>query len=103
MFSRKDFLDAFLMDWKCLFEIIWEDPVGGKSFYGSWLDEEKCFDVTANPNESFTIRWFCNKGETYSHQGLVTSKIKRTAHLYIGPPPAFVIQEQYIRVEGDGH
>jgi hypothetical protein len=92
---------------KSLFEKIWEDPAGGKSFYGSWLDEEECFEITvgdwevAKPNESFTNPWCCKKGETYSHQRLVTFKFKRTTHLYIGPPIAFVKQKQYIRVEGD--
>jgi hypothetical protein len=90
-----------------VYENIWEDPAGEKSFYGSWLEDEECFDIMvgdweiAKPKESFTNPWCKKMGERYSHKRLVTFKFKRTTHLYIGPPIAFVKQYHYLRVEGD--
>jgi VAD1 Analog of StAR-related lipid transfer domain len=92
---------------KSVFENVWEDPVGKKSFYEAWLEEEECFDITmedwevAKPDAPFRNPWCSTKGETYTHKRLVTFKFKRTTHLYIGPPIAFVKQMHYLRVEGN--
>ncbi|KAG7355765.1 protein of unknown function DUF4782 containing protein [Nitzschia inconspicua] len=90
---------------KSVYENVWEDPVGKKSFYESWLEEEECFDITmddwdvAKPNSHFINPWCGEKGETYTQKRSVTFKFKRTTHLYIGPPVAIVKQQHYIRVE----
>lgn len=92
---------------QAIYQSVWEDSPGKKSFYEAWLEDEECFDITmgvwehAEQNSYFSNPWCCKKGETYSQRRLVTFKFKRTTHLYIGPPVAFVKQEHYIRVEGD--
>ncbi|KAL3913942.1 MAG: hypothetical protein SGILL_006294 [Bacillariaceae sp.] len=92
---------------KSVYEKAWADPSGQKSFYGAWLEDEECFDITvgdweyAEKDTSFTNPWCGKKGETYTQKRLVTFKFKRTTHLYIGPPVAFVKQMHYVRVEGD--
>lgn len=92
---------------KDIFENVWADPPGKKSFYESWLEDEECFDITtgawefAGPNAVFSNPWCSERGETYTQKRLVTFKFKRTTHLYIGPPIAFVKQWHYIRMEGD--
>ena len=93
---------------KQLFENVWADTSPDrKTFYGSWLEDEECFDITVNDWEFakagtfFTNAWCKQYGEKYSRKRLVTFKFKRTSHLYIGPPIAFVKQQHYIRVEGN--
>ena len=89
---------------KSVFENAWADRTESKSFYGSWLEEEECFDITmeewevSEPRGEFRNEW-CN--EKYDQQRLVTFKFNRTTHLYIGPPVAIVKQRHFIRVEGD--
>jgi hypothetical protein len=92
---------------KSLYEKVWADPPGQKSFYEAWLEDEECFDIAtgdweyAKKDAPYTNPWCGMKGETYTQKRLVTFKFKRTSHLYIGPPIAFVKQMHYIRVEGD--
>lgn len=88
-----------------LFQTIWagESP-DQPSFYESWLKEEECFDISipawefAKPGSEITNAW-CK--EAYTQQRLVTFRFNRTTHLYIGPPVAYVKQQQYCRVEGN--
>ncbi|KAL3917701.1 MAG: hypothetical protein SGILL_004588 [Bacillariaceae sp.] len=90
-----------------VYEKVWKDPPGQQSFYESWLVDEETFDITtedweyAEKDAPFTNPWCGTKGETYTQKRLVTFKFKRTTHLYIGPPIAFVKQMHYLRVEGD--
>mmetsp|Transcript_111844 Transcript_111844/g.228999 ORF Transcript_111844/g.228999 Transcript_111844/m.228999 type:complete len:915 (+) Transcript_111844:1197-3941(+) len=85
-----------------VFENVWADRSKSKSFYGSWLDEEECFDIgmgeweIAEPGKKFRNEW-CN--EQYDQRRVVTFKFNRTTHLYIGPPVAIVKQRHFIRVE----
>jgi len=84
-----------------VFERIWSDRPGNKSFYGSWLEEEECYDISTEEwkfEGDLKNKW-CN--EKYDQERLVTFKFNRTTHLYIGPPVAFVKQQQFCRVEGD--
>jgi hypothetical protein len=84
-----------------IFKNVWADLAGNKSFYGSWLDEEECFDTTMEDwkYEGELRNEWCN--EKYTQERLVTFKFNRTTHLYIGPPVAFVKQRHFCRVEGD--
>jgi hypothetical protein len=93
---------------KKLFENVWADTSPDKkTFYGSWLEDEECFDITVNDWEFaetgtfFTNAWCKQYGEQYTQRRLVTFKFKRTSHLYIGPPIAVVKQLHNIRVEGN--
>jgi len=93
---------------KSLYEKVWADNSPDKeSFYGSWLKDEDCFEIStgdweyADSGAFFTNPWCKEYGESYTQRRLVTFKFKRTTHLYIGPPIAFVKQEHYIRVEGN--
>jgi len=85
---------------KHVYDQVWAN----ETFYGSWLEQEECFDVAvedwkfADPKDEFRNEW-CK--EKYSQKRLVTFKFNRTTHLYIGPPVAFVKQHQFCRVEGD--
>ena len=69
-------------------------------FYWSWLKKEGCFEVDVGDWETDGTEGFVNSWckERYSQRRLVTFKFKRTSHLYIGPPIAFVKQEQFLRV-----
>jgi len=72
-----------------------------KSLYGSWLEEEECYDISTEEwkfDGDLRNKW-CN--EKYDQERLVTFKFNRTTPLYIGPPVAFVKQQQFCRVEGD--
>lgn len=84
-----------------IFENVWADLSGNKSFYSSWLEEEECFDITTEDwkYEGELRNEWCN--EKYTQERLVTFKFNRTSHLYIGPPVAFVKQRHFCRVEGD--
>lgn len=84
---------------------VWSEGVGTSEepFYGPWLAEEECFEISVGDweiagSDGFPGPW-CN--ENYSKRRLVTFKFKRTTHLYIGPPVAFVKQMHYCRVEGN--
>eukprot|EP00536_Pseudo-nitzschia_multiseries_P001995 jgi/Psemu1/322342/estExt_fgenesh1_pg.C_260056 len=89
---------------KSVFENAWADQSGDKSFYGSWLEEEGCFDITmeewklVGEGNKLKNEW-CK--EEYDQHRLVTFKFNRSTHLYIGPPVAFVKQRHFIRVEGN--
>ena len=89
-----------------VYEQCWSEGNGTSAprFYGPWLESEGCFDFlvkhweTAEPGSEGFINEWCK--DTYSQRRLVTFKFKRTSHLYIGPPVAFVKQMHYCRVEG---
>lgn len=92
---------------KQVYEKAWSEGnrTSEKPFYAPWLDQEECFDITvedwefAEPeSEGFLGPW-CK--ERYTQKRLTTFKFKRTTHLYIGPPVAFVKQMHYCRVEGN--
>ncbi len=74
-------------------------------FYGPWLQDEECFEINvenwefAEGNSQGFVGPWC--GEHYTQRRLTTFKFKRTSHLYIGPPVAFVKQMHYCRVEGN--
>lgn len=71
-----------------------EDPL-----YRPWL-EKICFDVEVGDWEkSPTTGPWC--GERFDQKRVVTFKVQRKTHLYIGPPIANVKQTHYCRVEGD--
>lgn len=89
---------------EALFQKIWADGSPDQvSFYDKWLQEEECFDINvpawefSKPGLEIRNAW-CN--ETYTQRRFVTFRFNRTTHLYIGPPVAFVKQQQYCRVEG---
>jgi len=85
---------------KSLFENAWADRSERESFYGSWLNDEECFDITM---EEWKIAKFKNEwcNEEYDQYRFVTFKFNRTTHLYLGPPVAFVKQRHFVRVEGN--
>ena len=85
-----------------IFEKVWADRAEDESFYGSWLQNEECFDIVMGEWEvtkscdGFRNEW-CN--EKYDQYRLVKFKFNRTTHLYIGPPVAIVKQRHFVRVE----
>jgi len=89
---------------KSVFDNAWAEKPERESFYGSWLEEEECFDISmgewkfVGEGDKFKNEW-CN--EEYDQYRLVTFKFNRTTHLYIGAPVAFVKQRHFIRVKGN--
>jgi len=89
-----------------VYEKIWSEGIktSEKPFYGPWLKTEGCFETQlgdwefASDDQGFLNPW---DKERYTQKRLIKFKFKRTTHLYIGPPIANVIQQQYCRVEGN--
>lgn len=90
-----------------IYEKAWSEGNGTseKPFYGPWLEEEECFDITvedwefATPGSQGFVGPWCK--EQYTQRRLATFKFKRTSHLYMGPPVAAVKQMHYCRLEGN--
>ncbi|CAJ1961069.1 unnamed protein product [Cylindrotheca closterium] len=91
---------------KSLYEKVWSEGerTSEKPFYGEWLKTEGCFELQlgnwefATDDVGFVNPW---DKERYQQKRLIKFKFKRTTHLYIGPPIANVVQQQYCRVEGN--
>jgi hypothetical protein len=79
------------------YEIAWSEEE--QPFYEPWLSRV-CFDIKMGrwQLESAVGPW-C--GETYDQKRVITFKVKRRTHLYIGPPIANVMQTHYCRREGN--
>jgi hypothetical protein len=79
------------------YEIAWSEEE--KPFYEPWLSRV-CFDINMG-------RWKLERavgpwcGESYDQKRVITFKVKRRTHLYIGPPIANVMQTHYCRREGN--
>jgi hypothetical protein len=86
---------------KRFYEIAWSEgnQTSEKPLYRLWL-ERACHDVDVGEWQ-FTpnVSSWCK--ETYSQKRIVTFKVQRKTHLYIGPPIASVKQTHYCRVEGN--
>ena len=90
-----------------VYEKAWSEGIGTaeKPFYEPWLIEEECFEIKVEDwefaesgSEGFIGPW---DEERYTMRRLCTFKFKRTSHLYIGPPIAFVKQMHHCRIEGN--
>jgi len=91
---------------KTIYDKVWSEGIrtSEKPFYGQWLKTEGCFELQlgdwefATDDQGFVNPW---DKESYQQKRLIKFKFKRTTHLYIGPPIANVVQQQYCRVEGN--
>lgn len=83
------------------YEIAWSEGNGtsDKPLYGPWLSRV-CFDVNVGDwvFEKVVGPW-C--GESYDQKRVITFKVKRKTHLYIGPPIANVTQTHFCRQDGN--
>lgn len=79
------------------YEVVWAEK--DKPLYRPWL-EQSAFDINLDEwKEGKVVGSWCKEEYQFSRQARF--KVKRTTHLYIGPPIANVVQTHRVRLEGN--